>query len=190
MSVVTHPGFCHPRDVKTYLLMVFPSCGYRSLFVVLAALILMTEHGIAQGSAIPDGEALYMTRCSSCHQANGEGISGVFPPLNEIDRVTGDKGQLIRIVLDGVMGPLQVGNTVYTGAMPPWKTYLDDREMAALLSYIRTAWDNDASTVTESEVRLVREATSGRNEAWTYPSEQPPYKLSGGIRWYGGFVPS
>ncbi len=114
-----------------------------------------------------DGETLYLTRCSSCHQADGEGITGVFPPLNEIDWVTDDKGRLIRIILDGVMGEMQVGNTVYSGAMPPWKAYLNDQEMAALLTYIRTAWGNDASAVTENEVMLVRKATSDRTQAWT-----------------------
>ena len=132
-------------------------------FVLWLALPIGT---IAQ-TASADGEALYSTRCGSCHQADGEGITGVFPPLNEIDWVTGDKGRLIRIVLDGVMGEMQIGNTVYSGAMPPWKTFLNDQEMAALLTYIRTTWDNDASAVTENEVMLVRKATSDRAQAWT-----------------------
>ena len=152
---------------QTYPLVVLRS-GYPCLlFIVLAAITGMTRDGVAQETTPPDGEALYMTRCASCHLPNGEGITGAFPPLNEVDWVTGDKGRLIRIVLDGVIGPIQVGNTVYTGAMPPWKTFLNDQEMAALLTYIRTTWDNDASEVTDTEVRLVREATSDRNEAWT-----------------------
>jgi len=130
-------------------------------------LSMSVESGIAQDSVSPDGEALYMSRCASCHLSNGKGISGVFPPLNEVDWVIGDKGRLIRIVLDGIVGELQVGDMVYTGAMPPWKTFLNDQEMAALLTYIRTAWDNDAPAVTENEVQLVRKATSNRDEAWT-----------------------
>ncbi len=139
-------------------------------FFSLAALMVMAlpENCQSQNSqTLPDGEALYMSRCSSCHLASGEGITGVFPTLNEVDWVTGDKGRLIRIVLDGVMGEIQVGDMVYTGIMPPWKTFLNDQEMAALLTYIRSAWDNDATAVSENEVRLVREATSDRNQAWT-----------------------
>ncbi|MCY4158617.1 MAG: cytochrome c [Bacteroidetes bacterium] len=168
--------------------MEFKSGLQHCFFVILIGLILsvVAEGGIAQDSAVPDGEPLYMTRCASCHQANGEGISGVFPPLNEVDWVTGDKGRLIRLVLDGVMGPLQVGDMVYTGAMPPWKTFLNDQEMAALLTYIRTAWDNDASAVTENEVRLVREATNDRKKAWT--TEELEDEINQGIPGSFGFI--
>ena len=121
----------------------------------------------AQSSSGVDGEQLYLSRCMSCHQVDGNGISGVFPPLNEIDWVTGDKGRLIRIVLDGAVGEYDIGGMIYTGAMPPWKNFMNDQEVAALLTYIRSAWDNDASKVTEDEVRLVREASGDRNQAWT-----------------------
>jgi len=137
---------------------------------VLTILFLVTtkfNSSVAQSLSPPDGEALYLSRCSSCHQANGEGITGVFPPLNGVDWVTGDQGRLIRIILDGVMGQMQVGNMVYTGVMPPWKTFMNDQEIAAMLTYIRTAWENDASEVTADEVRLVREHTSDQRQAWT-----------------------
>ena len=128
---------------------------------------LIINNVAAQGSSSVDGEQLYLSRCMSCHQVDGNGIPGVFPPLNDIDWVTGDKGRLIRITLDGAVGEYEIGDVIYSGAMPPWKNFLNDQEMAALLTYIRSAWDNDASRVTEDEVRLVREATKGRTQAWT-----------------------
>jgi len=103
----------------------------------------------------------------SCHQVDGDGIPGVFPPVNDTEWVTGDKGRLIRIVLGGIMGPMKVGNVTYSGAMPPWGGYLNDQEVAALLTYMRSAWENDASPVTAEEVRLVREATADRTTPWT-----------------------
>ena len=133
--------------------------------VLLSGLVI--KKGVAQGSSNVDGEQLYLSRCMSCHQVDGNGIPGVFPPLNEIDWVTGDKGRLIRITLDGAVGEYDIGGVIYSGAMPPWKNFLNDQEMAALLTYIRGAWDNDASRVSEDEVRLVREASKGRNQAWT-----------------------
>ncbi len=114
-----------------------------------------------------DGEAIYMTRCMSCHQTDGAGIAGVFPPLNGTEWVVGDKGRLIRIVLDGMMGETEVQGVVYSGAMPPWKTFMNDEEIAAVLTYIRNAWDNEASKVTPQEVGLVREATKDRASSWT-----------------------
>ena len=138
-----------------------------SCIVTILLFTTKIHSSVAQTSVAPDGEALYLSRCSSCHQANGEGITGVFPPLNGVDWVTGDQGRLIRIILDGVMGEMQVGNMVYTGVMPPWKTFMNDQEIAALLTYIRTSWENDASEITEDEVRLVREYTSDQTQAWS-----------------------
>ena len=98
--------------------------------VLLSGLVI--KKGVAQGSSNVDGEQLYLSRCMSCHQVDGNGIPGVFPPLNEIDWVTGDKGRLIRITLDGAVGEYDIGGVIYSGAMPPWKNFLNDQEMAAL----------------------------------------------------------
>ena len=128
---------------------------------------------------LDDGEAIYMTRCMSCHQTDGAGIAGVFPPLNGTEWVVGDKGRLIRITLDGMMGETTVQGVVYSGAMPPWKTFLSDEEIAAVLTYIRNAWENEASAVTPQEVGLVRKATQDRTTSWT--AEELKEKANQGI---------
>lgn len=140
-------------------------CVFGMALILVSGIFVSRSFG--QNSGQPDGEAIYLTQCSSCHLPDGNGISGIFPPLRQVDWVTGDKGTLIRIVLDGVMGEFMVGNVVYNGAMPPWKTFLNDQEISALLTYIRAAWENDASAVTDEEVSLVRNNTSGRTQAWT-----------------------
>ena len=114
-----------------------------------------------------DGEQIYLSRCMSCHQMNGQGISGVFPPLDGSDWVTGDKGRLIRLVLHGMSGEVEVQGVTYSGAMPPWKDFLDDEQMAAMLTYIRTSWSNDADEVSTEEVAAVRAATADRSDPWT-----------------------
>jgi len=114
-----------------------------------------------------DGAEIYMTRCMSCHQMNGRGVPGVFPPLNGVEWVTGDKGRLIRIVMNGLTGEITVGDETYSGAMPPWNSFLDDQQMAALLTYLRSSWGNDASEVTSAEVASVRAATEDRRNPWT-----------------------
>ncbi len=114
-----------------------------------------------------EGAEIYQTRCLSCHQANGGGVPGVFPPLTGTEWVTGDEGVLIRIILNGMTGELEVNGMVYTGAMPPWGSFLTDEEMADLLTYIRTEWSNDASDVTPEMVAEVREAVADRAEPWT-----------------------
>ena len=118
-------------------------------------------------SGDPEGEKIYLSRCVSCHQATGQGINGVFPPLDGTEWVVGDKGRIIRIVLHGMMGETTVQGNVYSGAMPPWGSFLDDAQVAAVVTYIRTSWSNEASAATAAEVALVREATKARKTPWT-----------------------
>jgi mono/diheme cytochrome c family protein len=117
--------------------------------------------------AVEDGAEIYMTRCMSCHQMNGSGVPGVFPPLTETEWVTGDKGRLIRIVLNGLTDQIEVNDETYSGAMPPWGSFLDDEQMSELLTYMRTSWGNDAEEVIPEEVQKVREAVADRSEPWT-----------------------
>lgn len=150
-----------------------------SLALILGALVCAAFTGYSYSPNNPakapealhpssgDGAELYMTRCMSCHQMNGRGVPGVFPPLSNSEWVTGDKGVLIRIVLNGVTGEMKVGEEVYSGAMPPWQTFLDDEQMADLLTYIRTSWENDTTAVTPEEVAAVRKAVADRKEPWT-----------------------
>lgn len=126
-----------------------------------------------------DGEKIYVTRCMSCHQMDGTGISGVFPPLIGSEWVEGDKGRLIRLVLHGMMGEIEVNGVKYSGAMPPWKSFLNDEEMAAVLTYIRSAWSNEGAPVTAQEVAAVRAATADRNDSWTV--EELSQKANQGI---------
>jgi mono/diheme cytochrome c family protein len=114
-----------------------------------------------------EGARLYARACASCHMAQGQGVDGTFPPLVASEWVTGPPGHLVRIVLHGVTGPLMVDGEEYAGTMPPQGAALSDADIAALSSYVRTAWGNDASPVTAAEVAAIRAASRGRNTPWT-----------------------
>jgi mono/diheme cytochrome c family protein len=122
----------------------------------------------------PDGEQIYNTRCMSCHQMNGKGVPGTFPPLTDTDWVNGDKGRLIRLLLHGVSGRMEVKGQTYSGVMPPWGGALDDAGVAAVLTYIRTNFGNDTTAVTAEEVAKVRAATKGRKKPWTAKELEKP----------------
>lgn len=111
------------------------------------------------------GAAVYQRTCVPCHQASGEGLPGSFPPLGGSDYVVGEPTRLVRIVLDGLEGPIDVGGTTYTGVMPAWGKQLDDFEVAAVVTHVRTHFGNDASEVPEAFVAEVRKA-SGTRERW------------------------
>lgn len=105
------------------------------------------------------GEQVYRTYCGTCHQADGQGIPGAFPPLAETEWVNGDKGRLIRLVLNGMQGPISVNGSEYNNMMTP-HNFLSDEQVAAVLSYVRNNFGNKAEVVQTEEVTKVREATN------------------------------
>ncbi len=112
------------------------------------------------------GEQMY-TQCSACHQQNGKGVEGAFPPLDGSERVLGDEANLARILLHGLEGEVVVQGETYDGVMPAWGPQMNDAEIAAVLTYVRKSWSNDASAVEPSLVAEIREATSSRTKPWT-----------------------
>ena len=113
-----------------------------------------------------NGATVYAGTCVACHQANGEGSPGLFPPLAGSEFVTGNPERLTRIVLHGLSGPVTVKGATYTGQMPPWQQ-LSDAEVAAVLTYIRSSWGNTAPEIKADEVAGVRSATATRSGPWT-----------------------
>jgi mono/diheme cytochrome c family protein len=101
------------------------------------------------------GAKIYQQYCSACHQMNGKGASGRFPPLMGTDWVTGDKERLIKVLLNGMEGSLKIGDEVYNGAMPQHR-FLNDGEIAQVLTYIRSSFGNEASEVSADEVEQLR----------------------------------
>jgi nitrite reductase (NO-forming) len=94
-----------------------------------------------------------------CHQAEGQGISGTFPPLAKSDHVLADASRSIEIVINGLHGPIQVNGQQYNGTMPPMG-HLKDEEIADILSYVRSSWGNAANPVSAAEVSAMRAKTS------------------------------
>ena len=103
------------------------------------------------------GAKLYRTSCSSCHQANGEGIPGAFPALAGAPAVTAENPtRHIEIVLFGMQGEA-INGVEYSAVMPAWSDQLSDEEAAAIINHERSSWGNDAPAVTAEDVKEVRE---------------------------------
>lgn len=126
----------------------------------LMALLLLGSLALAQA----DGAKLY-AQCAGCHQANGQGIPGAFPPLAghvaEILAKQGGREYLIKTLLWGLQGPIEVKGMRYNGVMPAYNG-LKDEEIAALLNHITTAWGDDKKVkdwkpFTAAEVKAVRD---------------------------------
>ena len=107
-------------------------------------------------SATASGATVFMDNCSSCHQANGEGVPGTYPPLAGNAVVTGPAAKVVHIVKHGLSGPIVVRGTSYNGQMPAWNGTLSDPDIASVITYIRSAWGNKAGAVTVSVVTATK----------------------------------
>ena len=107
-----------------------------------------------EAAQLKHGAMLY-THCSGCHQPNGLGLRGFYPPLADSPFVLGKTEPLISILLKGMEGPLEVDGAMYNQPMPP-APFENDDDIAAITSFIRRSFDNQASLISPEEVSKVR----------------------------------
>jgi putative membrane-bound dehydrogenase-like protein len=112
------------------------------------------------------GKATFLIVCAACHQPHGLGQEGLAPPLVDSPWVTGSEQRLVRIILQGLRGPINVNGKTVSLEMPPLAV-LDDDQIASLMTYVRREWNHNASPVAPAFVAKVREETSGREEPWS-----------------------
>ena len=121
---------------------------------------------VVELSLAEQGKAVY-SNCQPCHQASGVGLPGQFPSLVGTEWVIGSEKRLIAILLKGLSGPVKVGNTTYNGAMPAWEKTLSVKKIAAVASFVRKNWGNNASEITEAMVAEVKKEFSSRVDPWS-----------------------
>lgn len=112
------------------------------------------------------GAQVYASRCAACHQPTGQGMKNVAPPLDGSEWVTGDTERLVRVVLHGLTGPIEVKGEAWNGAMPPWGPSLSDDEVAGVLTHVRSSWSNAAGPVSPEAVAEIR-GRDQRSTPWT-----------------------
>ena len=102
------------------------------------------------------GKTVYNSYCIACHQQDGSGVPGAFPPLKETEWVNGDTETLISIVLNGLQGPIEVNGEQYNNVMTP-HNFLSDDEIASVLTYVRKSFGNNSGEINAEEVASLRE---------------------------------
>ncbi len=134
--------------------------------------VLTPEQFVAAGKR-------HYTTCVACHQATGLGVAGVYPPLAGSEWVTGNEQRLVRVLLHGLNGPVQVKGNTYNGLMPafgkvPGGGYnWSNEKIAQVLSYVRQEWGNTAGPITTEQVAEILKAESARAKAWTQDELAP-----------------
>ena len=130
-------------------------------FLALGSLSVAQTDGLAVHAAEmksgADGKAVYDKVCAACHQPDGMGMKGAFPPLKDSDYLRADIDRSITAVIKGLSGPITVNGQKYAGAMPPMG-YLDDKDVAAVFTYLLQEW-NGGGQVTAEQVAALRGAS-------------------------------
>jgi len=108
----------------------------------------------AAAAKYPNGAKIYATKCFVCHQVNGEGIAGAFPPLKNSDYLLADKKRAVKQVLNGSNEPMEVNGATYTIPMP---FQVDTHQDAVdVINYVLNAWGNNGGTITLDEVKDIK----------------------------------
>lgn len=134
--------------------------------IIVAGLLMVFLWAGCQGGTqetaqadVSTGRQVYATYCAVCHQANGEGLAGVYPPVSQTEWIQGDEGRLIRLLLNGMTGQVEVKGSTYNNAMTP-HAFLSDEQIAAVLTFVRSNFGNQAPPVTPEAVAAVRAANN------------------------------
>lgn len=134
----------------------------------LPLLLAAAWHSSAQQQAVSApsrGERLFESHCSACHQYDDQGM-GEAPPLENSPWVVGPSERLVRILLHGISGRIELGGRVYDREMPGFGRVLSDADVAALATYTRSRFRADNPRVTAADVKRIREEHAGRTAYW------------------------
>ncbi|MDP3070530.1 MAG: copper-containing nitrite reductase [Opitutaceae bacterium] len=115
--------------------------------------------GLTKEVQIEKGKQVYMGLCFACHQADGNGLPGVFPPLAKSDYMLADRERAIRTILKGMTGKVTVNGQTYDSVMPPLEAAITDAQAADVLTYVFNAWGNSGDAFTPAQVKSVRNET-------------------------------
>jgi len=132
-----------------------------SAVIILPAFLCFTFQDKDLEESIKRGKEVYTLNCQSCHAENGEGIEGVNPPVAKAAYLK-DAQKNIRIILNGQSGEITVNGKQYNAIMNPLN-YLDDKQIADVLNYIRNSWGNKYPIVTEPQVKAERDKPANNN---------------------------
>ena len=124
--------------------------------------------------SLEKGKHLYLRHCSQCHQLEGQGIAGVFPPLAKSEWLGKNDEIIIAVILKGLQGPIIVDGQMYNGIMPAHERLLNDHQIVDLIYYIRYNWSEGGDLLDYRQIGQVRDNWS----AWGALQEKDLRKLS------------
>lgn len=168
-AALANLGDPHTREQSAKIKTLFAWPGHQSDRVE-AQLVEARALTAAEEVSISEGKGLYQQLCAGCHGLFGQGIAPMAPPLQSSEWVLGSENRLVRIVLQGVSGPITVNGATYAPPriLPemPGLAVLDDSQLASVVSFIRRAWEHGAEPIAASQVARIRQETQERIMPW------------------------
>lgn len=141
--------------VAVVTLFIYGSCSDGKKGVVKGKIVPTTKKTMSKPMVA--GQMVYLQFCIACHMENGEGVPSLYPTLVNTDWVLGDKNRLIGTVIHGIEGSIKVNGEDYNNIMAKLD-YLQDKQIAEVLTYVRTNFGNNGTAITEIDVRAARSA--------------------------------
>jgi nitrite reductase (NO-forming) len=135
-----------------------------NLAAVATAATAQKSGTLTQEDQVKAGQALFAGTCSTCHQPNGEGMEGVFPPLAKSSVIAANPKRIIEIMLHGLNGPITVNGKDYNSTMPAMAQLTDD-EVANIGTYVLNSWGNPGGRISKDEVTERRKAPPSADAA-------------------------
>ena len=139
---------------------VLSRCLQVALISALSSIVLVSAAAELHGSSDPlrmrNGKGLFDDNCAACHQKDGMGLRGAFPPLASSDFLRVRPSCAIDFVVNGHTGRVIVNGKPYDGSMPPIGTGLTDQDIADIVTYALNSWGNHGPMVSGAEVAGMR----------------------------------
>jgi mono/diheme cytochrome c family protein len=127
--------------------------------------------------------------CATCHQSNGAGVAGIYPPLNVANNPwLAEDERLIKVVLKGLWGPLELGGQRFgpKNGVPPMLGFggmITDEEAAGVISYVRQSFGNNLPPVSTEQVAKVRAKTEKRSDFYMVEEILKEHPIPGWEKW-------
>jgi len=145
---------------RSVALMLSSAFFMGQVYAADAVAVHKAEAGTNLAKQIESGEKLYLANCSACHQTDGKGLVGAFPPLVKSDYFAKDKTRNIQVLLNGLKGPITVNGKQYNSVMPSL-AQLSDQQVADILTYVANKFVGKKWTFSAGEVKVVRDKING-----------------------------
>ena len=121
----------------------------------------------AERERFASGKKVFEISCAACHQLSGLGLDGIAPPLIDSEWVLGSPDRLVRIVLNGLIGPITVKGRTFEGVEMPAVQNLKSQEIADALTYLRREWGHQSDPIDRRTVLRIMDETEDRDDPWT-----------------------